>query len=224
LPGAILPPDQGQAYIYWSTAEQPAYVPTLAEADKRVTERWLLKHARKYAKEEADKLAAVVRKTNGDGRPVLLDAAAKHPKWGHVIELDHVAPLVQDPVAVQSDTGRPFTAYNENRIPVDYASPEMVRKLLDLKKPGETVVLHDKPEATYYVVVLERRDAPDELSFYKAYSTDTDRAELTNRLEQESQSARKFHDAVLEELRREAGYSIDPSYKDRLEEQRKKKK
>jgi hypothetical protein len=223
-PGMLTLTDAGRSYLYWSTEEKPSYVPTFAEAEKRVKERWLLENARKYAKEEADKLAAEVGKAGGDGRRMLVDEALKHPTWGHVIELNNIAPLVEEKVAQPSRFETPFMPYTEQRLQgvVDYPSPEMVQDLLKLRKPDETVVMHDRPETTYYVAVLEKRVPPDELAFYKAYSAENERSELMARLEQESQYVRNLRAGVMQELRDEAGYHIEQSYLDRWAEQQRK--
>jgi hypothetical protein len=217
--------DGERSYLYWSTAEQPTYVPTFAEAEKRVKQAWLVQHAREYARKEAEKLADEAGKAGIDGRRVLEDEAVKHPTWGRVIPLNHVAPLLENRVAVSSREVPPLRQYTPQRDLqglIEYPTEEMVTKLLELKKPGEAAVLHDRPEGTYYVALLERRDPPDEVAFYKAYSDGRERSELMSRMEQDSRYVQKLKQAVMEELRAEAGSQIAESYLERWAEQQRK--
>jgi hypothetical protein len=194
-------PMAGDKFLFWRTAEEPAYVPSFDEARPRVEARWRFEKSRQLAQQEADKIAAEARKAKGDAEKNLTDAAKR---FGRLIHLDKVARLTTRPAMVPSGMNFNSQSYEPYQVPqsdVEYPSKDFVKELLGLKERGDVTVLHDAPEATYYVAALVDRSAPFELSFV----TDASRPDsLLEWWERETQSRQKFRDGCMEELRREA--------------------
>ena len=191
----------GDKFLFWRTAEEPAYAPSFEEARPRAEARWRFEKARRLAQEEADKIAAEARKAKGDAEKNLTDAAKR---FGRLIHLDKVARLAVRPAMVPSGlnfNGQSYEPYQVPQSDVEYPSKDFVRKLLDLKERGDVTVLRDAPEAAYYIAALVDRSEPFELSFV----TDASRPDsLLEWWEKETQSRQKFRDGCMEELRREA--------------------
>jgi hypothetical protein len=95
-------------------------------------------------------------------------------------------------------------SYEPYQIPpsdVEYPSKGFAEKLFDLKEKGDVTVLHDAPEATYYVAALVNRSEPFELAFV----TDASRPDsLLAYWEKDTQFREKFRQGCMDELRREA--------------------
>jgi hypothetical protein len=198
LPGA-------EQFLVWKTEEQPPYVPDFAEARPRVAARWKLEKARPLAKAEAERVAAEAKKAKGDPERNLEDAGKR---FGVPIRLEHVAKLVARPSAVPSRFGsKAFEPYRVPEYEVQYPTDDFTDKLLALKEPGEVTVLHDKPDATYYVAALTRRSEPYELSFYSDTTGSPD--PLMDHLAQQERYASKYRDACLSQLRADGRLQVN---------------
>src|SRR5262249_28560794 len=85
------------------------------------------------------------------------------------------------------------------------ARPDFVDQLLrSLKEKGDTTITWDRPESIYYVVLLTDIAKPNEDRFYSEYSN----LHLTGQnLWQimESERRYKYHQAVLKQMRADAG-------------------
>jgi hypothetical protein len=195
------PQPLGDKFLFWRISEEPAYVPTFEEARPKVEARWKFEKARKLALDEVEKVAAEARKAKGDAEKNIADAANK---FGRFIVLDKVARLKPRPSMVPSRLNFDAKSYEPYQVPsndVEYPSKGFVDKLLDLKERGDVTVLHDAPEATYYVAALTHRAEPFELTFVDdARNPDM----LLEYWERETKSQQKFRQGCIEELRQEA--------------------
>jgi hypothetical protein len=198
---ALFQPQPLDKFLFWRTEEEPSYVPTFEEARPRVEARWAFDKARTLAKAEAEKVAAEARKAKGDAEKNLADAASR---FGTLIRLDKVARLVPRPSMVPSAANFNARSYEPYQIPpsdVEYPSKDFAEKLFQLKEKGDVTVLHDAPEAIYYVGALVNRSEPFELAFV----TDASRPDsLLAYWEKDTQFREKFSQGCMEELRREA--------------------
>jgi hypothetical protein len=198
---ALYQPQPLDKFLFWRTEEEPAYVPTFEEARPRVEARWAFEKARKLAQAEADKIAAEARKAKGDPERNLADAASR---FGTLIRLEKVARLVPRPSIMPSAANFNARSYEPYQIPqsdVEYPSKGFADKLFDLKEKGDVAVLHDAPEAIYYVAALVHRSEPFELAFV----TDASRPDsLLAYWDKDTQFRDKFRQGCMDELRREA--------------------
>src|SRR5207245_1966484 len=82
-----------------------------------------------------------------------------------------------------------------------------------LKDPGNTVVLANQPQTTFYVTVLEDRIPPSESVFAAAYrdaANSFSRDQLLDTLTQQQQQ--KYRDDFLKQLRAEATGNPDGQF------------
>jgi hypothetical protein len=204
---------KGESFLYWSTAEEPAYQPTFDEVRDKVAKRWQLEKARQFAEAEAKRVAAQAKKS-GDGVAVLRDVLIRHPKWGELIELDRVARLVSTPPSEmsQSGSGMQYQAYprDPKDLKVEHPSKDFVKKLLDLKTKRDAVVVADAPESIYYVGVLTaERFAPSGTGFRSAYITTSDHQQLLQYLANDTKYRTEHEKAVLQKLKQAAHLDTD---------------
>jgi hypothetical protein len=196
----------GEEFLYWKTGHKGDYVPSFDEIKDRVKARWQFEKARPSAREEAERVAAALPKnTSGEDAKRSLTDGSKLA--GKLFELDHVARLVLPRSAVSSRTGSgSFERYKPPDSKIEYSTPGLVNQLLDLKEEGKVVVVHDKPEGTYYVALLVHRSQAYELSFYHdAAKPDS----LLDWFERENKFREQNRQACLDELRREAKLMVD---------------
>jgi hypothetical protein len=199
-------------FVYWKTKDRAEYVPPLEEVKEKVRMRWKFEKARELARKEAEEIVKWLPKgTSGpDVERALHDAKrADKPNekthGGPVFELDQVARLVRTRVPMQSRN--PMGDYEAFKIPstkVEYPSPEMVQKILDLKEPGEAVVSHDEPEANYYVSVLVHRSPTYEIAFYHDAARPETLERLLAAIDKDTKYREKQRQGLLNELRSEA--------------------
>ena len=195
----------GNPSLFWTTSETPGFVPAYADVKKRVLERWKLTKAREMAKNDADAIAAEINKSNSPdaGLRILRDNASKI--GSNVIYLDRVARLsAPSPAALM--TRQPGTGYDRYKIPedrVEYPSARFHSDLLNLSKPGEAKVLADRPEAIYYVAVLQSRSLPD---FYTEFSRNE--KAMMERMEQDVHPRLRFVEGVVAQLEKSAELTI----------------
>jgi hypothetical protein len=91
--------------------------------------------------------------------------------------------------------------------------------LKNLQKPGDTTILEDQPQRTFYVAVLLKRIDPSVKDFsdvYKDTAVATNRDQLLDTLLRQQRD--KYRDDFVKVLRIEAGaddqghYNLDPAY------------
>lgn len=204
-------------YMFWNTAEKPAYVPSFAEARARVVSAWEMEKARPLAEAAAKELAAKAEK-GGQPEQNLRDAAKRFD--GSFFELSGIARLVPSQApAIQSQMSfeeryAPYSVPDMDRDKLEYPTQTLVNKLLDLKKPGEVVVAGDEPEARFYVAALLVRTEPSVNSFYGDYGSPAKRVQLLQMMEADTHRVEDRRDQILERLHSEAKLEIN---KDQLE-------
>lgn len=195
-------------FLYWKTGERAEYVPTFTEAEAQVKARWQFEKARALAKEEAERVAKKIsaNATGGDAEMTLRDASPK--LGGKVFELDHVARLVQGQQEFMP-TQAPPRGYNRYQVPqskIEYSSAALTNKLLEMDKEGAAVVVHDRPEATYYVAVLVSKSTPYELTFLSEARNPDDLLTWYDRDTKAREEARK---SFVKQLEAQARLTID---------------
>jgi hypothetical protein len=223
-------------FFWWLTDSEKPRVRTFAEAKADVEAEWKFIQARKEARQAAERLIEDLKK-----RPegisadrFLRDEAEKlkaaNPKAGfQTFELIGIARLtkVESPIFVRDLT----TRYEPYRFPegdIAYPKADTVDELLrQLKQPGDTAIVLDRPERNYYVALLEERTVPGEDKFFKVYKraarnpfTDTD--SLWSRFQAERDQ--KYRAAVMRHLREDAqapldehgNFKIDPEVRRRI--------
>jgi hypothetical protein len=204
LDGQFGPPDQ-DLFLVWRTQEKPAYVPPFDEIKDEVVAAWRLSKARRETQEKADQLKAELAKTGGDLAKVRQLAAENNRE---VIELTKVARQVPEDVAVP--TGHRYQPFHFPDA-IRYPGKDWVNQMLDqLKTRGDTLVLADQPEKTFYVAVLLERHEPSVHTFYDVYREAAVSMNRDQLLEQYVQERRtKYREEFLKALRVEAG--ADPA-------------
>jgi hypothetical protein len=86
-----------------------------------------------------------------------------------------------------------------------------VDQLLTLKKPGDTMVVRDRPENTFYVALLLSRAEPGSQEFKKIYENASSRSKEPDTLWQIflDQYSRDFRIETMKRLRTEASGKLD---------------
>ena len=137
-------------YTYWSTSDKPAYVPKFAEVREQVAETWRMQKAQELAKAEAEKVAESVKKAGNDPQRTLVDGS---PYSGKLFSLDRVTRLKPPEMFALPGRSPQYTPYQIPRTDIEFPTRDFIDKILELKKVGDVVVLHDLPKSAYYVVV-----------------------------------------------------------------------
>jgi hypothetical protein len=158
------PQPEQDVFLVWRTADEPAKVPTFDQVQPEVIAAWRLQKARVATADRADELKAAFAKTGGDLKLVTQLTAEK--KLPAPVTVDGIARQVTDTVPVAS--ARRYSAF---QFPKDlHATPNWVNDLLEkLKKKGDTAVVNDQAEKTYYVAVLLSRTPPSLETFREVY-------------------------------------------------------
>ncbi len=191
-------------YVYWLTADKPAFVPKFEEVRDQVVEAWKLKRARELAKKEADRIAEEAKKAGNAALQRLIDGSAY---GGKLIDLYGVTRLKPPEQSALPGRERQYTPYRLPRAEVEFPTQQFIDKLLELKNFGDVAVLHDLPEEHYYVVTpLSKRFEPLPGEFYAIYKRSSP-AEffpdpLIGQFDQERRARQR--EAVLAQLRAEA--------------------
>jgi hypothetical protein len=201
------PPDPG-VFLVWRTVEKPAYVPSFDEVKDEAAQALRLMKARRAAQDAADKLKEELAKTGGDQAKVRQTAAENRRE---VIELTKVARQVPEDVAIA--TGHRYQPF---RFPdaIRYPGKDWVDTMLDkLKVTGDTVILADQPEKTFYVAVLLERHEPSLRTFadvYRDAAVSLSRDQLLEQLVQDKRT--KYREEFMKALRVEATGNPDGKY------------
>src|SRR5262249_20719899 len=128
----------------------------------------------------------------------------KDEKWGPVFDLTNVARLVEQksPVPVPN-AARQYKKYEvpEDKKELINARPDLADQLLKaLKEPGDTTVVWDQPEKTYYLALLDCAESLKQLEqdFFADYKKPAKDDQLLMRLVREQQG--KYIRGVMEQL------------------------
>lgn len=217
-----------EPFIFWKTADQPARTAPFDDPDvkKDVERAWRMQKARELAKKDAESLATKAQEEKGDVKK-LRDFAVRNKMA--IIDLPPIAKMNQ------KSSGRPDIAYfyqppeiPEAKVPNADKKPtslleaqqlagkpsEFATKLLALqdKAKGDTLVLHDYPEAVFYVAVLVDKQPPTMDEFFTVYRDAATDAVRRNEFLQDFERERKarYTEEVLKLLRVEAKVKIEP--------------
>jgi hypothetical protein len=218
--GMQFPPQRREpdpdVFLVWRTEDKPAYVPSYDEVKERVIAAWRRQKARSATADEAAKLREAFAKTGGDFAKVVQLAAEKNKP--RPIELKGIARMVPEPLPVAGQ--HRYQAYQFPEDLKQQAGADWVNELVDkLKTKGDTLVLHDRPEKTYYVAVLLDRIEPSLRTFHDAYRDMALSSTSDQLLEQYLRERQTdYRKEFLTQLRVEAGagpdgkYKLDPDY------------
>lgn len=183
-------------FVFWRTEDKPARVRTFEEARAEVTAAWKWQEAQRLARKEAERISDEAKK---QASPATIVPFLREQKQGPVYELSGVCMLVRS-----IEPGR----YQDYRIPGDimqFPRANLLEMLMTMKKPSDSVVVRDRPEAHYYVAVLQERSVPGlDSEFVEAYEkTPLRDSDLQKRLL--AQRRRQFRSRFMDQLRAEAG-------------------
>ncbi|MBI1913983.1 MAG: hypothetical protein HYS12_04505 [Planctomycetes bacterium] len=206
--GKLYDPSRSSAksgVVFWKTQDLPATTPSWGDDGIRqeVFEAWQMLEARTVAQQEAERIRAKINGKNADEALNELRRIAKeHPSWGTPIHLKDVARKV-----VKTDTQERFSkdyeAYKVPRDEIPYPPENFVDQLLELNE-RQAAFLWDRPEKHIYVVYVEKRSPPPSVEqVVEARRRELDNEKLWKDTKSKQQKAHQ--EAVLRELRREAG-------------------
>jgi hypothetical protein len=158
-------------FLWWKTEDQSAEKVPYEEVKADVEKAWYRLKARELAKKAADVLVEEAKKTKGD-RKQLEDLAARQKQ--KVIDLGGLARQKREKVShAEADYAYGRAKIDKDKIPNPGPGEgvQMAQDLLKLRdKPvGDTVVVADGPEGTYYVAVLLKESDPSMSEFLEAY-------------------------------------------------------
>lgn len=224
-PDGFLAESADTVFLYWKTEDQPAKIVPLSDPAVRqqVERAWRFRKARELVQKEAEQLAAQVRQEKGDRRK-LEDLAAKRKTT--LIQLPPLAKLDRQQTMGGNSAYEYVRPYiPEDRLPHVQApdpfglgslgrnrSSPFADKLVNLgdKPVGDTLVLPDLPETTYYVAVLLQKFEPTWNEFYHVYQDSSSTAfrkdPLMGLFEEERQF--KYRMDFLTRLREDAKLDI----------------
>jgi hypothetical protein len=210
-------PMERTVFLYWKTRNVPARVPNLDETidpstgetvRDQVRNAWLTMEARKLARKQAEKEAETLRELGPTFRTLatlLPPRAAQRaveeilqpgPRRGKPIWLDKLSRLEKPTIAREG-----LSLYLPYKVPEDavpYPSSGFVDDLLKLAD-GQSDVLRDNPERTYYAAYVVRRESTPTVD--EALKQET-RSGLWDLLQEKQRTRSKK--AIIEELRRQA--------------------
>jgi hypothetical protein len=199
--------DVEEPVLFWKSEEQKTDTPPLDKVRREVVAAWRRQKERDLARQEAERVAAELKKqTPQDRVRRLRDIAGSH-SWGSVFQVDGISRLEKPrsplpPVPGHPETFRPYKLPDSYREDFEYPPSDLVDQLLDrLREPGDVAVIADRPRDMYYIVVLEQRAAPEKEKLASLYSPDDQ--QLWDMLRAERQTAHR--NQVLKQLRIEAG-------------------
>jgi hypothetical protein len=205
-----------ERFLYWKTKDERAYVPdSLTKVRDQVVEAWRFLQARKIADKEAQRLKEEAVKTKGDVQK-LKDLAKQVSGAGKYEELGPIAPLLQTQSSPMMGSATAPIEYHPYRVPdekVPDAGAEFSSKLLTLKDVGDTAVLTNQPEDTYYVATVVKRTPASKDTFYITYMDSAPgtlfrQDTLFSRFEYERR--REYQEKILKQLRADAKLTLNP--------------
>jgi hypothetical protein len=198
----------GEIVLYWRTENQPPRSIPFAQAKPRVEEAWRFEKARALAKNEAEKVAKEAGKNKGDAVRNLTEASKR--LGSPLMSLYGVARLKRQ---LTSRAGK--VQYEPYKVPedkIEYPAGDFVDRMLDIPDTGDVAVLHDQPQAHYYVVTLTQRNKPDSnkpsdvKQFQREMWSPFERSLLTI---EERRFQKKYLEQCLADLRSQARLAIE---------------
>lgn len=207
-----------EPYLIWRSEDISPKDQTLQEAKPEIIKAWKLQKARKLARAEAEKIADEAKKKTWPTTYTDLVRESKgyfssftaSKKDTDLKELSGVTRILP-----QNTTGPGQSkVYQPFRIPTDiipYPRNNLLEQLLTLKKPGEAMVVRDRPENTFYVTLLLSRAEPGTSEFKKIYENASSRSKEPDTLWQIflDQYSRDFRNETMKKLRSQASSKLD---------------
>jgi hypothetical protein len=197
-----------EQFLFWKTAEQGEFTPAFDDIKDKVKARWLAEKARSYAEEEAKRVAEHIRQMNVSGEEAARSLREASKYGGPIVDLENVAPLEKPRQVMPSRAGSTFAPYQIPEAKVEYPG-DMAKKLFELRKPGDAVVVHDQPRDHYYVAVLRYRTPVYPLSFFADAAEMGKRSMLAQRYETDTKQRAKQLESVLDQMRTQAGLVVN---------------
>jgi hypothetical protein len=197
-------------WVFWKTQDKPAHERSFVQVRDEVLAAWRLGRARTLAADRAQKvLQALQAAEHPDNeqeiRRILREQRlAGEPKLGEPFELKGISHLVRKDDVMIGRIGAPD--YRPYQVPADkiaYPPEDFVDRLMTLKKPGDALILRDRPVKHYYVAVLDVRDVPQRREFFELY----DLPALSNPIWRQMMDQRRtdYQRELMKQLRAEAG-------------------
>lgn len=226
-----------EPYHWWLAANEKPYVPPFAEARPKVEAAWKFNKARALARKEAEAIAASVgaRPQGIEPGTFLRDEAAKRGYADPYEPVEAIAKLVKRKPVSGFNPSAPiqYRPYQFEESKIASARPDMVDELFRaLKKPGDAVVVSDRPDRTYYVAVLRSPPGPQEEEMLKHFLNAYKQADPGARLEVDTlwslfqgEREEQYRAALIKKFREEAvppdkldegSYKIDPELRKRI--------
>lgn len=207
-----------EPYLIWRSEDMAAKDRTFDEAKSDIIFAWKLQRARKLARTEAEKISDEAKKKTW--APAYSDLVKEvqsffgsqsgKPKVSDLKELNGVTRLVPQNTTGpgQAKTYLPFRVPTEV---ISFPRANLVEQIASLKKPGESLVVRDRPETTYYVTILVSRSAPSPAEFKKIYENASVRSKEPDTLWQLflDQFGRDFRNDLIKKMRMEAAQKLD---------------
>jgi hypothetical protein len=153
---------KGDTYLAWQTEMVKAREPrSLAEVKDKVIDAWYLREARTLARKQAEQWSMMARKAKGKEKLDDVERDLRKEGKNDGFTLRKVARLT-DEAALAAAGGRTYRPYTVDTSKIEYPRPNLVDQLVkQLKEPGDSMVVSDRPERNFYVAVLENRDDKD---------------------------------------------------------------
>jgi hypothetical protein len=204
------PTEQKRTFYYWRFQDLPARARDFVEVKAEVRAAWKLEKARQLARRTARELEDRINQSQGPDRLRDAETLLSEQKLGPVFELRRVMPLLPPE---RETLPRVRTEYRPYSVPEDqaelfpYPPADLARQLLVLERPGDAMVIADRPERNFYVAVLLDREEPSLKSFVSLYGRTPNRDTLYTLFTQERRA--EFQRKVLDQLRRESRAKLD---------------
>jgi hypothetical protein len=197
-------------WVFWKTQDKPAHERSFVQVRDEVLAAWRLGRARTLAADRAQKILQALQAADHPDneqeiRRILREQRlADQPKLGEPFELKGISHLVRKDDLIIGRMGAP--EYRPYQVPADkipYPPEDFIDRLMTLKKPGDTLILRDRPVKHYYVAVLDVRDVPQRSEFFELY----DLPALSNPIWRQMMDQRRtdYQRELMKQLRAEAG-------------------
>ncbi len=231
-------PEGRARVVLWLTEEHNPRLRSYNEAEPLVKEAWRMDQARSLARKVALAVAAKVNEKKGtprDAAAVIAEERARETRVGEGFDLEGVAQLIQPsretlplrrtdyktyevPLALADQLPYPPVDPNDPRDPKPTNLPKL---LLELKRPGDAMVIADRPARTFYVAVLEVRDEPSVSELGRVYAEGLKADSIYGDFRFSKQV--DYVRGVLTQLRREAAGKVDADGRIELPEDTRKR-
>jgi hypothetical protein len=159
-----------------------------------------MSEARKLARQNADLIRARVDgKSSDEALKEFRTIAKDNPSWGSQIRLENVARKVPKP-DTQQRLSKEYEPYKVPREDIPYPPENFVDQLIELGE-GKAKVIPDRSGKHWYVVYVEKRPPapkPDQIVAGRRSGDDL-------WTEATAKQKKEYQEAILRELRREAG-------------------